>query len=88
MPSSKASASRATRSAVAQLTGSAPAREIASALQSWMRAVSVAPTVPECKIALPVLAPRLIPERTTCGAAPKAPRLAMSAMKPGVPATA
>jgi hypothetical protein len=39
-------------------------------------AVSAAPTVPECRTRWPVLAPGLIPDATTSGRSPKAPRQA------------
>ena len=72
-----------------QCAGSSPtSSENAIARHPFSEPVSAAPTVPECSTARPVLAPRLIPESTSSGGLPKAPRAAMVTMKPGDAATA
>jgi hypothetical protein len=50
-------------------------------------AVSAAPTVPECRIAWPAFAPRLMPESTSEGGVPKAPSPASTTMYAGDAAT-
>jgi len=57
--------------------------ETAIPRQPWVEPVNVAPTVPECRIACPVLMPRLMPDSTRSGGGPNAPRAAIKAMKAG-----
>ncbi len=61
--------------AVSHGSGSTPTRsETASArMPSWL-AVSAAPTVPEWRIDRPTFTPWLMPETTTSGLGPTAPR--------------
>jgi hypothetical protein len=53
----------------------------------YAAAVNAAPTVPECRIARPALAPRLMPDTTSSGAGPKVSRVASTTMYAGEAAT-
>ena len=67
-------------------SGHPVSRDTATPRQPRVDAVSAAPTVPEWRMAWPVLRPRLIPDRTRSGGGPNAPRTASSEMNPGAAA--
>jgi hypothetical protein len=78
----------ASRAAVSQWNraGARPvSKDTAIPRRPFTPAVSAAPTVPECRMARPTLAPRLIPDSTTSGGLPKAPWVAIIVIKAGAP---
>ena len=85
---STSSTSSAIVAAVSQRHGSPAATLTARPFAPKFWAVSAAPTVPECKIARPVLRPALIPDSTSSGGGPNAPSRPASAHNPGGPTSA
>ena len=71
--SQRSRAYRVTRRAVSQCWGAPEVMDTAIPGIPWDAPVSTAPTVPECRVALPVFAPRFTPERIMSGRWPKAP---------------
>ena len=81
----------ATSAAVAQCrcaAGSRMSSENAAARTPETTAVIAAPTVPECSTTRPVFGPRLMPDSSSRGTGPNAPRTAVNAMNPGAACTA
>jgi hypothetical protein len=77
-----------TAAAVRQAASRPWARLRATAGKPRPAAVSAAPTVPECRMAAPVLAPALMPDTTSVGGIPKPPWHAASTASAGGPSMA